>query len=131
MLVEQQLHGLGDQKAFFPVSCELETCLDVLERQLRIVLEDFVLRHPRCKPLENVVNRDSQASDAWLPRTLLRVDCDDFRLFHVACYASSFRDEFKPQFHIAHFVGSLITYFSRFKILKFEIQPEIYGERPA
>src|SRR5438552_6347823 len=68
--------GRNGHELALPVGGEREAGADILSGQVREVLQDLLLRHPRGEIFQDVRHRDPQSPNAGLAETLSGLDGD-------------------------------------------------------
>jgi hypothetical protein len=58
------------------ISCVGQACPNVVFGEVRILLEDLLVRHPGGQKVKNVINRNAQTTDARLAATFARLNSD-------------------------------------------------------
>src|SRR5262245_62034976 len=67
----------------FPVRRVGQTRANILLREFGIIIEDFLMRHPRREPAKDVAHGDAKATDTRLASALARLKGDDSLITHA------------------------------------------------
>jgi len=64
------------------VGCIRQTCKDVLLQEFRIVLKNFLMRHPCREPSQHIFHGNPHAANTWPSTTFSRFNRDDLSVIH-------------------------------------------------
>jgi hypothetical protein len=68
----------------FSIGRKLQCGENVLAFQIGYLVDDLLYGHSRAEIVEDVLDRDTQPTNAWLAPHLSRLNCDSLEMIHKA-----------------------------------------------